>query len=174
MTMIDDQYATLHSQAKPGAYVVLKVMDDGSGIPKEIRDKIFDPFFTTKELSKGTGLGLSTVLAIVKGHGGFITVDSEPGRGTTFAVYFPAHARGYDTRSPHTQEMHPRGNGEVVLVVDDEESVRSITRRTLEAFGYNVMTACDGAEAVAIYAQHRASIKVVLTDMMMPVMDGPA
>ncbi|MDZ4288822.1 MAG: PAS domain S-box protein, partial [Prosthecobacter sp.] len=171
---LDSQDAALNPNAKTGPYVVIKVADNGSGIPKEIRDKIFDPFFTTKELGKGTGLGLSTVLAIVKSHGGFINVDSEPGRGTAFTVYFPAHARTDDTRNPLMQEMHPRGNGEVVLVVDDEESVRSITRRTLEAFGYNVITACDGAEAVALYAEHRDTIEVVLTDMMMPVMDGPA
>lgn len=171
---VDEQYATLNPNAKPGPYVMLTVADDGSGMPKEIQDKIFDPFFTTKELSKGTGLGLSTVLAIVKSHGGFINVDSQPGSGTTFAVHFPAHARSHDKLNPLMQEIHPRGRGEVVLVVDDEESVRAITRRTLEAFGYSVMTACDGAEAVALYAQHRGKIEVVLTDMMMPVMDGPA
>lgn len=173
--MVDDSYATMNPNARPGSYVVFKVVDSGSGIPPEIQEKIFDPFFTTKELGQGTGLGLSTVLAIVKSHGGFIHVYSEPARGSTFKVFFPADGpQSQAASAEQAQDSLPRGHGETVLVVDDEAAVRNVARQTLEAFGYRILTASDGAEAVALYAQHQASIQVVLTDMMMPVMDGPA
>lgn len=171
--MLDEQYAKLNADSRPGPYVMLEVEDTGSGIPGEILEKIFDPFFTTKEPGKGTGLGLSTSLAIVRSHGGFIRVYSEHGRGSRFRVYLPAKERATEVVSEPVPEL-PRGRGECVLVVDDEASVREVTRRTLEAFGYRVMTASDGAEAVAVYAKHREVIALVLTDMMMPVMDGPA
>jgi CheY-like chemotaxis protein len=169
---LDAQYASMNPEAKPGQYVLLKVTDTGMGIPKTIRDRIFDPFFTTKEIGKGTGLGLATVQAVVKSHGGFVNVYSEEGRGTEFRIYLPS----YTGEGGVTQDAVPtqlrRGHGEIVLVVDDEESVRSITQQTLEAFGYRVLLAEDGADALAVYMQHRAEIAVVLTDMMMPVMDG--
>ena len=171
---IDAHYAGLNLEAKPGPYVVLQVEDTGTGMPPEILEKIFDPFFTTKEIGKGTGLGLSTSLAIVKSHGGFIRAYSEAGRGTQFKIYLPAlteHSR--ETAAAAAAEM-PRGNGELVLVVDDEASVRHITQRTLEAFGYRVLLAADGAEALAVYSRHIGEIAVVLTDMMMPVLDGAA
>ncbi len=171
---IDPQYAGLNPEARPGGYVFLQVEDSGTGMMPEIIEKIFDPFFTTKGVGQGTGLGLSTSLAIVKSHGGFIRVYSELGKGTKFKVYLPAHtaqAGGAPVVAP--AEM-PRGHGELILVVDDEASVRQITEQTLEAFGYRVVLAGDGAEAVAVYASRGAEIAVVLTDMMMPVMDGPA
>jgi nitrogen-specific signal transduction histidine kinase/ActR/RegA family two-component response regulator len=171
---IDQQYAATSRDVTAGPYVVLKVADTGVGIPPEIRDRIFEPFFTTKEVGKGTGLGLSTAHAIVKSHGGFVTVYSETGRGTTFKVYLPADpALRSRPSAPEVVDL-PRGRGELVLVVDDESSIRDITQRTLEAFGYHVLTASDGAEAVAVFAQHRERIALVLTDMLMPVMDGPA
>jgi two-component system cell cycle sensor histidine kinase/response regulator CckA len=171
--MLDDQYLALNPQVKAGRYVNISVTDSGIGMPQGIMDKIFEPFFTTKELSKGTGLGLSTVMAIVKSHGGIIEVSSELGSGTTFKVSLPAMEMSPDAQKELAQSIClPRGNGETILVVDDEASILIITSQTLQAFGYRVLTATDGAEAVAVYAQHRAEIAVVITDMMMPVMDG--
>jgi len=167
----DEHYAAMNQQAKAGQYVKISVMDSGMGIPPAIMDKIFEPFFTTKELNKGTGLGLSTVVAIVKSHEGMINVYSEPGKGTTFKVYLPATVSSSEVL--RTQRVSsPRGKGETVLVVDDEASILTITSRTLQAFGYQTLTAVDGAEAVAIYAEQKNKISVVLTDMMMPIMDG--
>jgi PAS domain S-box-containing protein len=158
---------------KLGRYANISVTDSGTGIPQPIIDKIFEPFFTTKELNKGTGLGLSTVMAIVKSHEGAINVYSEPGKGTTFKVYLPAMDISTEARGTVMEEVSlPRGNGQTILVVDDEASILSITGQTLQAFGYRVITATDGANAVAIFAEHKNEIAVVLTDMMMPVMDG--
>jgi signal transduction histidine kinase/ActR/RegA family two-component response regulator len=173
--MLDKQYAAMNSPAKPGRYVNISVTDSGTGMPPGIRDKIFEPFFTTKALNKGTGLGLSTVLAIVKSHEGIINVYSEAGKGSTFKVYLPAmETSSAVAKDPSERVDMPRGNGETVLVVDDEASVLTITSETLQTFGYRVLTATDGAEAVAIYAEHKHKIAVVLTDMSMPIMDGPA
>jgi PAS domain S-box-containing protein len=174
-TVLDAQYAAMNREAKPGRYVLISVTDTGTGIPAEIQDKIFEPFFTTKELGKGTGLGLSTVMGIVKSHGGAINVYSELGKGTTFRIYLPAMENSSEARKKKTQSVDlPRGKGEMILIVDDEASVLTITSQTLQAFGYRMMTASDGAEAVAVYAKHQHEIAVVLTDMMMPVMDGVA
>jgi PAS domain S-box-containing protein len=173
--LVDEQYAAMTVQATPGRYVIISVTDTGTGIPRELIDKIYDPFFTTKPPNEGTGLGLSTVMGIVKSHDGVINVYSEPGRGTTFKVYLPALEVSGDTHNdkPDTLKM-PRGNGEAVLVVDDEASILTITSQTLQTFGYRVLTAANGAAAVATYARRSDEIAVVLTDMMMPVMDGPA
>ncbi len=172
---LDEHYAAMNLQAKAGSYLKISVTDSGIGIPPELVDKIFEPFFTTKDLNKGTGLGLSTVMAIVKSHEGVINVYSELGSGTTFTVDLPA-LTGSDPQwtEPLGQDRLPRGKGETVLIADDEASIISITGQTLQAFGYRVLTAIDGAEAVAVYAQHQEEIAVVLSDMAMPVMDGPA
>jgi len=173
--VLDAQFSAMSPEAKPGRYVNISVTDTGSGIPPDVLDKIFEPFFTTKELNKGTGLGLSTVLAIVKSHEGIVNVYSEPGKGTTFKVYLPAMELSAQAKvNESDQTALPRGNGEIILVVDDEASILVITSQTLQAFGYQVLTATDGAEAVALYAQRRNEIAVVLTDMMMPVMGGEA
>jgi two-component system cell cycle sensor histidine kinase/response regulator CckA len=169
----DAQYAGMNLGAAAGRHVVIDVTDTGCGIPREIIDRIFDPFFTTKEAGKGTGLGLSTTLGIVRSHGGFMHVQSEPDRGTTFSVHLPAPPAPAAVESPATVSRElPRGRGELVLVVDDEAMVLGITRQTLERFGYRVLTAADGAQAVGLFATHRQEIAAVLTDMMMPVMDG--
>jgi CheY-like chemotaxis protein len=143
-------------------------------MPPAVIEKIFDPFFTTKEVGKGTGLGLSTSLAIVKSHGGFIRVSNEPGKGTKFKVYLPAQTEFTAEAAAKINAGLPHGHGELILVVDDEVSVRMITQATLETFGYRVILACDGAEAVAMYALRNSEIAAVLTDMTMPVMDGTA
>jgi PAS domain S-box-containing protein len=171
---LDAHYARVNPAASPGPYVVLRIEDTGTGIAPAVIERMFDPFFTTKEIGKGTGLGLSTSLAIVKSHGGFMQVYSEVGKGTTIKVYFPGRTDlAGETVTAVIPDM-PRGHGERILVVDDEPSVREITRRTLEAFGYRVVLASDGAEAVAIVARQGADVAAVITDMMMPVMDGPA
>ncbi|MDB6058516.1 MAG: domain S-box [Verrucomicrobiales bacterium] len=173
--VIDEAYARMNPDGKSGPHVLISVEDAGMGIPASIRNKIFDPFFTTKEVGKGTGLGLATVLTIVKSHRGFINVYSEPGKGTQFKIYFQASPNQVVTEQiANEQNQLPRGNGELILVVDDEDAIRSITEQTLECFGYRTLTACNGAEAVALYALQPTEISAVLTDMMMPIMDGPA
>ncbi len=172
---LDAQFAAFNPEARPGPYVVLKVEDTGIGISPAVIEKIFDPFFTTKEVGKGTGLGLSTSLAIVKSHGGFLRVRSESGKGAIFHIFLPGQTEPWSAAvAEQIAEDLPRGNGELILIVDDESSVREVTRQTLEAFGYRVVLACDGAEAVSTCTQHGEEISVVITDMMMPVMDGPA
>jgi len=171
----DEHDTAINPQAKSGRYVRVTVTDSGTGIPLKLIDKIFEPFFTTKELTQGTGLGLSTVMAIVKSHGGTINVHSEPGKGTSFTVCLPAAVIAAEGRDDHSVRVNfPRGNGETILVVDDEASIRTITNQTLQTFGYRVLTAADGTEAVALYAEHKNEIAVVLTDMSMPLMDGEA
>ena len=171
---IDEQYAAMRPEMRPGLFVAFEVKDTGLGIPPEIRNRIFEPFFTTKEPGRGTGLGLSTTQTIVKNHDGFISLDSEVGRGTTFKIYLPASAETAVARGTATGLPPPRGNGETILVVDDEVFILNITRHALEAFGYQVLTASNGAEALALFAQERGKIAVVLTDMAMPVLDGAA
>jgi two-component system cell cycle sensor histidine kinase/response regulator CckA len=170
---LDAERAAVNPEGKAGPYVVFKVSDTGTGIPPDIRDKIFDPFFTTKEIGKGTGLGLFTALGIVKSHGGFMVLQTQPGKGTTFYIWLPAMSThpAADTDSDEPRIL-PRGHGEIVLVVDDEASVRTITKQTLEAYGYSVLTAADGVDALATYARRLDDIQVVLTDTMMPLMDG--
>jgi PAS domain S-box-containing protein len=172
---VDENYAQVHMDAKVGPHVVITVSDTGIGIPPELRDKIFEPFFTTKELEEGTGLGLSTAYGIVKGHGGFINVYSEIGKGTRFKVHLPA-AETNETKKIGEKQIDDilLGHGELILIVDDEPSVQEIARVTLETYGYRVMTGTDGAEAIALYAQHLPDIKAVVLDMMMPIMDGPS
>jgi two-component system cell cycle sensor histidine kinase/response regulator CckA len=125
-------------------------------------------------MTKGTGLGLSTAMTIVKSHGGFINVYSELHKGSQFTVYLPALDRPGSSEAGAVQADLPLGHGELILVVDDEEAIREITRGTLETFGYSVLTASDGTEALALYADKKNEIAVVLTDMVMPFMDGPA
>ena len=169
---IDASFAAMNLEAKEGPHVCIKVEDTGEGISPDNIEKIFDPFFTTKSVGKGTGLGLSTTLAIVKSHGGFIRTYSEPGVGTRFRVYLPALPESLSPAPSHARAELPRGNGETVLVIDDEASIRQITRQTLKSFGYQTLLAADGQQAVSLYTIYQSTIDVVLTDMMMPVMDG--
>ncbi|MFH0871339.1 MAG: response regulator [bacterium] len=172
--LVDEAYARMHPEAKVGPYLVFSVKDTGSGIPPDLLPKIFDPIFTTEERGQGTGIGLSTAHAIVKGHGGFIRVYSEEAKGTRFLVFLPAFPTAEMAKAEKERAPLPSGQGELILVVEDEAPVREITQVTLEIFGYRVLSAADGAEAVALYAQHRGKIQAVITDMAMPIMDGAA
>jgi hypothetical protein len=168
--LIDENYARMHLEAKTGPYTVTTVSDTGVGIPREVLDRIFEPFFTTKEQGKGTGLGLSTVIGIVKSHGGFVNVYSEVGSGTSFKIYLPAVQ---EMEAQPAQEVEIlAGQGELILVVDDEPSIQEITKASLETYNYKILTANDGIEAIAMYAQHKHEISAVLIDMMLPALDG--
>jgi signal transduction histidine kinase/CheY-like chemotaxis protein len=157
----------------PGKFVMLIVSDTGSGIPLEILPRIFDPFFTTKPVGQGTGIGLSTLIRIVNQHSGFVQVRSEPGRGTTFEIYLPCAtiAPSPETKRGAATEL-PRGNGELILVVDDEQSVREMVSLGLATQGYRVLTAANGAEAVALFERQAGEIRLVLLDTDMPVLNG--
>ena len=160
-------------EAKPGHYASLIVADNGSGIAPEILPRIFEPFFTTKELGKGTGLGLSTVFGIVSQHGGVVTARSELGHGTSFEILLPACAATDPPSAPDFNATPPRGNGETVLLVEDENSVRKLTRKLLEKFGYLVLEAANGRQALEVSSQHAGVIDLLLTDIVMPEgMDG--
>jgi PAS domain S-box-containing protein len=157
-----------------GRYLLISVTDTGTGISSENRSRVFEPFFTTKDLEKGTGLGLSTSLAIVKSHHGFIRLTSSA-TGTTFHVYFPARRVSQAAARVAASPPAPlHGNGELVLLVDDDEAIRKVAQRLLERFGYRVVVAANGQQAVEMYERQRAEIAIVITDMSMPVMDGPA
>ena len=159
---------------EPRDYSALTVSDTGSGIPEEIRDKIFDPFFSTKPPGKGTGLGLSTLLAIVKSHGGALTMTTETGEGSSFCVLLPAERREGSKADQASVPRIQHGNGELLLIVDDEAYIRDISKQTLEAYGYEVIVASNGAEALSAFLEASSRVALVITDMMMPVMDGLA
>jgi CheY-like chemotaxis protein len=153
----------------PGNYVRISISDTGVGMDRETREHIFDPFFTTKE--KGTGLGLSLAYGIVKKHGGFIQTYSEPGRGSTFKVNLPAGRAGKEY--PHGEEERDlRQGSELVLVVDDEPMIKTLAQDILQRYGYTVLTAEGGEEAIAIYSRQWKEISLVLLDMVMPKIDG--
>ncbi|MFM2314875.1 MAG: hypothetical protein RLZZ04_4151, partial [Cyanobacteriota bacterium] len=170
---IKEDFARLYLDAQVGDYILITVADTGVGIPAEIIDRIFEPFFTTKEIDRGTGLGLSTMIGIVKSHGGFVDVVSNTKsetRGTQFKVFLPA-SEITEINQEETESI-PQGNGELILVVDDESSILEVTKATLETYNYQVLTAKNGIEAIAIYAQNQNAIELVIMDIMMPSMDG--
>ncbi len=160
-------------RAKPGPHVVISIADSGHGIPAEIQHRIFDPFFTTKPVGKGTGLGLSTALGIVQAHGGFLDLESSVGSGTTFHVYLPAIPDGVEVAAaPPAPRATPAHHGQTILVVDDERDVRDSIRIILESQQFTVITATDGEAGLAQYLKHRARLSLVITDLMMPKMNG--
>ena len=169
---LDENYCRMNIEANVGSYIAITVADTGTGMSREIVERIFEPFFTTKELGQGTGLGLSTAIGIIKSHSGFVKVDSEVGKGTQFKVYLPVRETTTTGDREKLSPSLPQGQGELILVVDDEDSIREITKTSLESNAYKVITASDGVEAVALYSQHKAEINVVVVDMMMPEMDG--
>lgn len=171
--VLDEYYIKMNMGSKVGEYVVITVSDCGTGIPPVVMERIFEPFFTTKEIGKGTGLGLSTVATIIKSHKGFINVYSEIDKGTIFKLHLPAYETTEADNQTEKRELR-LCNGELILIVDDEESIRDITKIILEEHGFSVITASDGTEAIAMYAMQRSQIALVITDMMMPFMSGAA
>jgi two-component system, cell cycle sensor histidine kinase and response regulator CckA len=170
---IDEAYVTMDPDSKPGEYVEITVKDSGTGMPPHVKERIFEPFFTTKEAGKGTGLGLPTVLSIVRGHGGFMHVESEQGRGTSFHIFIPVAPRGGEDVMHTHDKAAPAGNGELILFVDDEQILREVVGTTLERSGYRVVTASDGIEALARFAEQGKEIGVTVIDLLMPNLDGP-
>jgi PAS domain S-box-containing protein len=164
--------AALPTPAQPGPYIVFEVADTGCGIPAADRERIFDPFFTTKEIGKGTGLGLSTALGIVQSHHGVVLVESEVNRGTTFKVFLPASPNSAREHTSKVNPLSPRGSGEVVLIVDDEPDVVEGMRQLLEQHNYHVCTARNGEEALDMVGRQQHKIDALVTDIMMPAMDG--
>jgi CheY-like chemotaxis protein len=166
--IVDENDARANPDAAPGRYVGFSVRDTGGGIPPEILPHIFEPFFTTKEAGKGTGLGLATVFGIVKQHQGWIKLDSHPEQGTTFHVYLHASATAAPAPAKPALKSKPAGGAETILLVEDEWGVRMSTRLVLQRHGYRVLEAADGAEALELWQEHRKSIALVLSDMVMP------
>ncbi|MCC7376536.1 MAG: response regulator [Verrucomicrobiales bacterium] len=172
VTRVKDRRLRLSPDNTSGPWVAIAVGDSGLGIRAELLDRIFEPFFTTKPKGVGTGLGLATVATIVKGHGGGIDVASEPERGTTFTIYLPTSAQAAPGKRTDTAHSIPQGHGELILLVDDERAIREVMRQALVSCGYHVLAASSGAEALALHATHQSQVAVVITDALMPEMDG--
>jgi two-component system, cell cycle sensor histidine kinase and response regulator CckA len=172
--ILGEEYPKLHPYAHGGDYVAMTIADTGSGIAPEILDRIFEPFFTTKAIGEGTGLGLSTVLTIVNNHQGFVDVDSQVGNGTQFRFYLPAicqdstHSRNDSSDSGQSNLHLHKGKGELILIVDDEPSIREILSTTIESYQYRSITAGNSQQAIDLYAQHHTKIHAILLDYMMP------
>ena len=161
-----------HTEFVPGDYIMLTVSDDGCGMDKITQSRIFEPFFTTKGVGKGTGLGLATVYGIVKQNNGFITVYSEPGQGTTFKVYLPRHAGKAPASKTESASPTPKGRGETVLLVEDDLSILSSTQKILNRLGYTVLTASTPSEAIRLVEARATEIHLLITDVLMPEMNG--
>jgi PAS domain S-box-containing protein len=161
-----------HPGLKPGSFVMLSVQDNGTGIPPEIIDHIFDPFFTTKEAGKGTGLGLSTVIGIIKGHNGAVNVVSEPEKGARFEIFLPALPAEKPPAVNDSRSPLPKGQGEGVLVIDDEVFIREAVTSMLRHCGYTAFVAETGREGISLYLKNRDKIRLALVDIMMPGLDG--
>jgi len=171
---IDEDYCRLHTYyIRPGSYVLLAVSDTGIGMDAATIDRSFEPFFfTTKEIGKGTGLGLATVFGIVKQHGGFINVYSEPGKGTTFRVYLPGDSGAPEPSKAEPDEQPQKGT-ETILLAEDHESLRELAQETLGALGYHLILASNGIEAVQLFKDNSDRIDLVVMDVLMPGMSGP-
>jgi CheY-like chemotaxis protein len=168
---LDDTYVTIHPECAPGDYVMMAVSDNGQGMNAEIRAHLFEPFFTTKEMGKGTGLGLATVFGIVKQNRGLINVYSEPGHGATFKIYLPRASAEAEVAAPPAYRQFMRGT-ETVLLVEDERQILSLGQRILTQQGYTVLAAATPEAALALVSQHPAPIHLLVTDVVMPGMNG--
>jgi CheY-like chemotaxis protein len=176
-THLDEAFARMHPEARPGRYVLLAVTDTGGGMDPAVQAHIFEPFFTTKPPGKGTGLGLATVYGIVKQSGGFVLVESAPGRGATFRSYFPVvEDPAALEESPHAAMLRapelPALGTETILLVEDEDALRAIVRRVLQRCGYTVLEARHGSEALRLAEQHQGPLQLLITDVVMPILGG--
>jgi PAS domain S-box-containing protein len=168
-----EQETAMRLKLAAGPYVLLSVGDTGSGIPPEVLPRIFEPFFTTKLPDKGTGLGLSTVASIVKKHGGGVEINTEPGKGTEFKIYLPAaRLASMEMERESQKPFLPTGHGELILLIEDEEAIRELTKTTLENYGYRVITAQNGVQGIARFEEHKDQVRIVVTDTDMPFLDG--
>jgi CheY-like chemotaxis protein len=168
---ITNEYSQAHLEAKEGDYVNLRISDTGTGIDENILGRVFDPFFTTKGPGEGTGLGLSVVYGVVKNHGGYIDTRSTIGKGTTFDIFFPI-AKKSKTDEPEEATEPPVGDHELILIVDDEQSVRDLGRDILEKYGYETLQANDGEEAIRVFKNNQDMIRLIIIDMIMPKLGG--
>jgi len=169
---VDNDFVTMNGYGSPGRYALVSVSDTGCGMDEETRLKVFEPFFTTKDVGKGTGLGLSTAYGIIRQHGGFLSVYSEPGEGSTFRIYLPILEREAGEEQNPTEEFYPPPGVETVLLVEDEPEVREMTRTLLEKHGYKVITAIDGDNALDIFAAHEEEVDLLILDVIMPKRNG--
>jgi len=169
---VDDEYVAAYGYGKPGTYALITVADTGQGMDAETQKKIFEPFFTTKGVGKGTGLGLAISYGILKQHNGYIKVSSEPGQGTVFKIYLPLSEEVLAANEKTAAVVPVKGGKEVVLVAEDEPSLRKLTRRVLESFGYSVISAVDGEDAITKFTENKERISLVLLDMIMPKKNG--
>jgi CheY-like chemotaxis protein len=165
---LDEEFVRLHPDTRPGRYACLSVSDSGTGIPPEVLPHIFEPFFTTKESGKGTGLGLATVFGIVKQHQGCVEVANNPTCGARFDILLPLSEATSGPPGCAAKSPKPIGGTETILLVEDEPTVRRLTRRTLERYGYRTLEACNGEEAIAIWQEHGGEVGLLLTDLVMP------
>jgi two-component system cell cycle sensor histidine kinase/response regulator CckA len=169
---LSGEIKSVFATVPPGDYVLLAVADTGTGIPPKVLPRIFEPLFSTKAPDKGTGLGLSTVAGIVKNHGGFIQVHTTAGKGTEFKIYLPASKSVETSGSQEAQKVLPAGHGELILLMDDEATVRQLTQTTLQNYGYRVVTAKSGLDGMTVFEEYKDEIKVLVSDTDMPVLDG--
>jgi CheY-like chemotaxis protein len=169
---VDEKVTWTNPDALPGAFVCVSVSDTGGGIPPEVLPHVFEPFFTTKEVGKGTGLGLATVFGIVKQHRGWIQVDNQPGHGVTFRIFLPVKPLTPEELAAAVTRPKPRGGRETILLAEDESVVRKLIRTILERHGYRVLTAANGGKALNLWQEHRGTVSLLLTDLVMPGVDG--
>jgi CheY-like chemotaxis protein len=167
-TVVEENAVGANLNVTPGRYVCLRVSDTGCGIPPDVLPRIFDPFFTTKEEGKGTGLGLATVFGIVKQHRGWLNVSSTPGAGTTFEILLPDGIVPSSPMISAAAKPKPRGGEETILLVEDESAMRTLTSTILKRYGYKVLEACDGREALRLWQEHCGAVALLVTDLVMP------
>jgi PAS domain S-box-containing protein len=170
--VVGEDYCRNYSYARPGEYVLLSISDNGSGMDEATKRRVFEPFFTTKKLGRGTGLGLSTVYGIIKQHEGWINLDSQWGKGTTFHAYLPRAAGGQKEKPIPPEASRDRTGKETILLADDEEMIRNLAQQILETHGYSVVTAADGQEAIDLYMRQRDRYDLVILDLTMPRLSG--
>jgi CheY-like chemotaxis protein len=172
IVIIDREFVSAHGYGRPGVYALITFTDTGSGMDEATKERVFEPFFTTKEVGKGTGLGLAVSYGIIKQHDGFIALYSEPGIGTTFRIYLPLIQSGTSEDLSKLLEEVPVGGTETILLAEDDEAVRVLTKRLLTEFGYTVIEAVDGVDAVTRFTENSDAINLILSDLIMPNMNG--